>query len=74
LEYSAKAIETGFGYATAWARIEAGAHYPTDVLAGAALGNFVSLFVHDAFLGGDCSVSVTVTPQGVPALSFYRSF
>jgi membrane-associated phospholipid phosphatase len=34
-----------------WARVESGKHYPTDVLAGAALGHFVSAFVHDAFLG-----------------------
>ena len=36
---------------TGWARIEAGEHFPTDVLAGAALGNFITSFVHDAFLG-----------------------
>lgn len=36
---------------TAWARVEAGAHYPTDVLAGAALGGFVGVLVHDAVLG-----------------------
>jgi len=34
----------------AWARVEAQAHYPSDVLAGAALGNFFSLTVHDSFL------------------------
>lgn len=34
-----------------WARVEAGAHYPSDVLAGAALGHFVSAFLHDAFMG-----------------------
>ena len=34
----------------AWARVEAGAHYPSDVLAGAALGRFLSATVHDSFL------------------------
>ena len=34
-----------------WARIEAGAHFPSDTLLGAALGNFVASFVNDAFLG-----------------------
>jgi membrane-associated phospholipid phosphatase len=28
--------------ATAWARVEAGKHYPSDVLAGAALGRFMA--------------------------------
>ena len=40
-----------FATATAWARVEAKVHYPVDVLAGAALGNFLSRFIHDAFLG-----------------------
>ncbi len=35
----------------AWSRVEAGAHYPVDVLTGAALGNFIAVFIHDAFLG-----------------------
>lgn len=35
----------------AWARVEAGAHYPSDVLAGAAIGHFLSAFTHDAFMG-----------------------
>jgi membrane-associated phospholipid phosphatase len=38
-------------YATGWARVEAGRHYPSDVLMGAALGNFFGAFINDAFLG-----------------------
>jgi hypothetical protein len=34
---------------TAWARVEAQKHYPSDVLAGAALGYFLTAFIHDAF-------------------------
>lgn len=45
-----KTAATVVAGATAWARVEAGVHYPTDVLAGAALGNFLALAVHDAFL------------------------
>lgn len=37
--------------ATAWARIEANQHYPSDVLAGMALGHFFGAFFTDAFLG-----------------------
>jgi membrane-associated phospholipid phosphatase len=37
--------------ATGWARIEGNKHYPSDILVGAALGNFVGAFINDAFLG-----------------------
>jgi hypothetical protein len=33
-----------------WARVEAEKHYPSDVLAGAALGHFMTAFIHDAFM------------------------
>lgn len=46
---------------TAWARVEARKHYPSDVLAGAALAHFVSAFIHDAFMGVDQNSIVTVT-------------
>jgi hypothetical protein len=36
---------------TAWARVEAQKHYPSDVLAGAALSHFLTAFILDAFLG-----------------------
>jgi membrane-associated phospholipid phosphatase len=51
--YSTQFLFTSLVAGTAWARIEAGQHYPTDVLFGAALGNFISIFFHDAFLGHD---------------------
>jgi membrane-associated phospholipid phosphatase len=39
--------------ATAWARVEANQHYPSDVLAGIALGHFFGAFFTDAFIGID---------------------
>lgn len=48
--------------ATAWERVEAGAHYPSDVLAGMALGSFMGMFFNDAFMG----MEGTVTPQISP--------
>ena len=47
---------------TAWARTEAGAHFPSDTLFSIALGNFVASFVNDAFLGirEDPHIGVTV--------------
>lgn len=46
-----KAVNILLGTSVAWARVEAGAHYPSDVLAGAALGNFLSATMHDSFIG-----------------------
>jgi membrane-associated phospholipid phosphatase len=45
-----KVVNILLGSGVAWARVEAQAHYPSDVLAGAALGNFLSATVHVAFL------------------------
>lgn len=39
----------GLAAGTAWARVEAGRHHASDVLAGYALGHFVAAFVADAF-------------------------
>lgn len=46
LEIGAGAMTAG----TAWARVEAGRHYPSDVLVGIALGNFMGAFFTRAFL------------------------
>ncbi len=43
----------GISAGTGWARVEAKKHYPSDVLAGYALGHFLSSFINDAFLGLD---------------------
>ena len=48
---SAQLILTTLVAGTAWARVEAGQHYPTDVLAGAALGHLIAVLLHDAFIG-----------------------
>lgn len=53
---------------TSWARIEAGAHFPSDTLVGAALGNFVASFINDAFLGRTGStarVGVNASSEGL---------
>lgn len=46
LEVANTLVAAGVG----WARVEAGKHYPSDVLFGAALGHFLSAFIHDAFM------------------------
>jgi len=48
-------------FATGWARVEAGAHYPSDVLVGMSIGNFFGRMFDDAFLGGDLSQRFAVS-------------
>ena len=73
-KYAAQTVETSFAVLTAWARVEAGAHYPSDVLAGAALGNFISLLLHDAFLGKESMLRVQTDTQGNTLLVLEKEF
>lgn len=60
LDWTALTLAT----ATAYARVEAGAHYPTDVLAGAAIGNFLTRFVYNTFSGAPLLLSVQPLQRG----------
>ena len=54
----------GVTIVTAWARVEAGEHYPSDVLFGMALGNFFGIMFDEAFMGGQQSprVALSIAP------------
>lgn len=53
-------------YATAWARVEGAKHYPSDVLAGVAIGNFFAEFLRASLFEGrgNSTLSVQVLPGG----------
>ncbi len=51
---------------TGWARVEAEKHYPSDVLAGVAIGNFVATFINDAFLDPARLDGPLVSAQALP--------
>ena len=61
VEVPARIAVGAMAVATGWARVEGGNHYPRDVLVGAALGNFVTTFVYEAFLGLPDSLQVTAS-------------
>lgn len=46
-----KVANVALATSVGWARVEGEKHFPTDVLVGAALGNFTTRFIYDAFLG-----------------------
>lgn len=76
-------LSAGFytlGAGTAWARVEGGVHYPSDVLFGAALGNFFAIFVYDGFIRDESGATdvtpplqVTATEDGI-ILNFNKRF
>jgi hypothetical protein len=49
-------------FGTAWARVEAGEHFPVDVLFAAGVTNFLTGFVHDAFLGLEENPQIIASP------------
>lgn len=51
---------------TAWARVEANQHYPSDVLAGMALGNFIGVFFTEAWLEPAAARALQVQVQPGP--------
>ena len=55
---------------TAWARVEGKRHYPSDVLAGACLGNLVTTFIHDAFMNLPESKGVSFYIEPAPSHVF----
>ena len=59
---------------TAWARVEGFQHYPTDVLAGVAIGHFFGAFITDAFMGMDNprNAMVLIEPSREGAIAMIR--
>lgn len=55
----------GLGAVSAWSRVEAQAHYPSDILSGWAIGRFWGVFMTEAFLrdGGPPAVTIEMAPQ-----------
>lgn len=49
---------------TGWARVEANKHYPSDVLFGAALGNFIASFFSHLLINGDNEqMAISISPM-----------
>jgi membrane-associated phospholipid phosphatase len=69
---SVAAFDTVAGL-TAWGRVEAGAHYPTDVLVGASLGSFLSRWLEEGMLGRHgVEVSLALDRDGIAMTATWR--
>lgn len=62
VQYGIDGANTFMSFAVMWARVEGKRHYPTDVLLGYSLGNFVSGFIYDSLINFDPETSVGVAP------------
>ena len=61
--------------ATAWSRIEAGAHYPSDTLVGLAIGSFSAAFFKAAFAVAGPAQGLAIEPlRGGLALRWAAAF
>ena len=71
LTYGLDALTIG----TAWARVEAGDHYPSDTLVSIALGNYCANFFKDAFMksGGDSMQDLTIAPTRDGVMLYYSA-
>jgi hypothetical protein len=63
---------TGLTLATGWARVEAGFHYPSDVLVGMAIGDFNGAFFDGAFMGLPQASHVALAVEPVHAGALLR--
>jgi len=52
----------GSAAATGWARVEAEKHYPTDVLVGYAVGQFIARFMQGAFFNNEAAATLSFVP------------
>jgi membrane-associated phospholipid phosphatase len=55
----------GLAAGTAWARVEAGRHYPSDVLVGWALGRWVGHFLGELVLGETPGLDLAIAPSSI---------
>jgi len=72
LDFGANLLTIGTG----WARVEAGAHYPSDVLFAMALGNWTGRSFNDAFMGTTSSarMSFDLVPAGAHGIELRFSY
>jgi membrane-associated phospholipid phosphatase len=78
-ETSIEVAAYGLATLTSWSRIEGKKHYPSDVLVGAALANFFSIFISEAFLKNaneenDAFISFHVEPRGDLSFVYKTTF
>jgi hypothetical protein len=72
IQKASKLLSTTLAAGTAWSRIEAKGHYPTDVLLGYSLGHFMSGFVFDSLMNLEANEFVSLYPYKDGVTVAYR--
>ena len=62
-----KTVAYGTAGLAGWGRVEAGKHYPSDVLVGAVVGYWLTALVHDEFLGPPEEIGYSVNVDYSPS-------
>lgn len=62
-KYAVNGLNTAIAAGSLWARVEANAHYPTDVLIGYSLGHFISGFIFDSIMDLDKDETICLYPK-----------
>jgi membrane-associated phospholipid phosphatase len=75
LKYSGNIIISAIDYGCSWSRVEAGVHFPTDVLIGHAWGNFLAVFVSETFIGhNSLAINSAVLSRNEFRIGFHYQF
>lgn len=66
-------LNTTLAAGVMWARVEAKAHYTTDVLMGYSVGNFISGFIFDSLMNLEPEENISLYPNEYKGMTFAYS-
>ncbi len=62
-KYSINTVSYAAASGSAYQRVESGLHSFSDQMYSAAVGNFISIFIHDAFMADDTDLRIDLSGE-----------